>query len=116
MRLKFILRTGPYSFENVDTVYNLSKRALAKGHDVFIFLYEEGTLNADADIKSLEERNIADRLRELIQLGAKIGICGTCAKFRGQTRKDVIEGAKFGGLALLVKEMPVCDRLFTFGY
>ena len=116
MKLKFMVRTGPYSYQNVDTVYHLARRALKKGDDVFIFLYEEGTLNADADIKSLEERNVADRIRELLNLGARIGICGTCAKFRGQTKNDVVEGAKYGGLALLVREMPQCDRFLSFGY
>jgi len=116
MKLKFMVRTGPYSYQNVDTVYHLAKRALKTGDDVFIFLYEEGTLNADKDIKSLEERNIADRIRELLNLGARIGICGTCAKFRGQTKNDVVEGAKYGGLALLVREMPQCDRFLSFGY
>ncbi len=111
-----MVRTGPYSYQNIDTVYQLAKRALKRGHEVFIFLYEDGTLNADADIKSLEERNIAERIRELLEMGARIGICGTCAKFRGQTKKDVLEGVKYGGLALLVKEMLQCDRFLSFGY
>ena len=116
MKLKFMVRTGPYSYQNIDTVYHLAKRGLKRGHEVFIFLYEDGTLNADSDIKSLEERNIADRIRELLSLGARIGLCGTCAKFRGQNKSDVVEGVKFGGLAVLVREMPECDRFLTFGY
>lgn len=116
MKLKFLVRTGPYSNQNVDTVYQLAKKAINRGHEVFIFLYEDGTLNVQARIKSLEERNIAQRIQELIQMGAKVGLCATCARFRGQEKEDIIEGAKFGGLGLLVKEMPDCDRFISFGY
>ncbi len=116
MKLKFLVRTGPYSYQNIDTVYHLTKRALGRGHDVFIYLYEDGTLNASSEIRSLEERNIAERVAELVSLGAKVGLCGTCAKFRGLSKKEVVDGVKYGGLALLVREMPECDRFISFGY
>ncbi len=116
MKLKFLVRTGPYSYQNIDTVYHLAKRAVKRGHEVFIFLYEDGTLNAQANIRSLEERNIAERVKELVDMGVRIGLCGTCAKFRGQNKKEIVEGVKFGGLALLVREMPDCDRFIVFGY
>jgi len=116
MKFIFMVRTGPYSYQNIDTVYHLAKRAVDKGHDVFIYLYEDGTINTNSEIKSLEERNIAEMMKELVDKGVRIGVCGTCAKFRGISKKSIVEGVKYAGLALLVGEIQDCDRFVSFGY
>jgi len=116
MHVGFLVRTGPYTSQNIDTVYELSRRLLKKGHGVSLFLYEDGVINIDKDIQSPQERNIKDRMAELIEKGAVIRACGTCAKFRGQTTGDIIEGAKLTGLAALVEFINRCDRFISFGF
>ena len=116
MKIGFILRTAPYSNQNSDTVFELAKRAIEKGHNIEIFLYEDGTLNMRNDVKPTGERDIPARFAELIALGAKIVGCGVCAKFRGIARENIIDGAKISGMATLAGMVESCDKLLTFGY
>ena len=116
MRIGFVERTGPYSSQNIDTVYELSKRAIAKGHQVDIFLYEDGTINLNKNIKSPGERNIADRMIELIGMGVKVSGCGLCAKFRGIGKDVAIDGTKIAGMAVLASMVENCDRIITFSF
>jgi sulfur relay (sulfurtransferase) complex TusBCD TusD component (DsrE family) len=116
MTIGFLLRTGPYTSQNVDTCYHLAKRFLAKGHGVRMFLYEDGVFNLDNEIKSPQERNIAGMMAELAQKGARIQGCGTCAKFRGLKRADIIEGAKLAGIVVFSNYLKECDRFLSFGF
>jgi sulfur relay (sulfurtransferase) complex TusBCD TusD component (DsrE family) len=116
MTVGFLLRTGPYTSQNIDTCYHLAKRFLAKGHAVKMFLYEDGLLALNKDIKSPQERNLAEMMAELASLGAEIKGCGTCAAFRGLKKDQVIEGAKLGGMAVLVSYVGTCDRFLAFGF
>jgi len=112
----FLLRTGPYTSQNVDTCYHLAKRLLAKGHQVRMFLYEDGVINLKSEIKSPQERNIAEMMSELAEAGAELKACGTCAKFRGVKKADILENSKLGGMAVLVNYANECDRFLSFGF
>jgi len=116
MKIGFLVRTGPYTSQNIDTVYELAYRALKKGDEVKIFLYEDGVFNMNKDIKSPQERNIADRMREILKLGAEIRGCGTCAKFRGLKKENLIEGTKMAGMAYLVEILNSVDRFLSLGF
>lgn len=116
MKVSFLLRTGPYSYENVDVVYHLSKSLIENGHQVSIFFFEDGILNIVNNIKSPQERNIAEMMQDLSDLGARLTGCGTCGKFRGVGRKTIIPGATLSGLATLSKIVKESDRMLTFGY
>lgn len=116
MTIGFLLRTGPYTSQNVDTCYQLVRRFLAKGHQVRMFLYEDGTINIKHQIKSPQERNLAEMMAELAKAGAEIKACGTCARFRGIKKADIIENSKLGGMAVLVNYANECDRFLSFGF
>jgi sulfur relay (sulfurtransferase) complex TusBCD TusD component (DsrE family) len=116
MTIGFLLRTGPYTSQNVDTCYHLAKRFLAKGHEVKMFLYEDGVFNLAKEIRSPQERNLAEMMVELASLGAEIQGCGTCAAFRGLKKQDVIEGSKLGGMVVLANYVNSCDRFLSFGF
>lgn len=116
MQIGFLVRTGPYTSQNIDTVYELSRRFLAQGHAVAIFLYEDGVLSIMKKIQSPQERNIKDRMSELADSGAIIRACGTCSKFRGQTTDDVIPNTKLAGLATFVDFINKSDRFISFGF
>jgi sulfur relay (sulfurtransferase) complex TusBCD TusD component (DsrE family) len=116
MTIGFLLRTGPYTSQNVDTCYHLARRFLAKGHAVRMFLYEDGVFNLAREIQSPQERNLADMMEELADAGARIQACGTCAKFRGLKKLDIIEGSKLGGMAVLADYAMTCDRFLSFGF
>ncbi len=87
-----------------------------RGHEIRIFLYEDGTINIKHQIRSPQERNIAEMMAELVELGAEIKACGTCAKFRGIKKQDIIEATKLAGMAVLANYVNDCDRFLTFGF
>ncbi len=116
MTFGFLLRTGPYTSQNCDTVYELCRRALDRGDGCKVFLYEDGVYQVDADIKAPNERNIAERWAELIAGGADVVACGLCTQFRGQAKADALPGVKRAGLASLVKMINECDRFVSFGF
>ncbi len=116
MTVGFLLRTGPYTSQNIDTVYHLAKKLLSKGNGVKLFLYEDGLIALNKNIKSPQERNLAEMMTELATLGADVKGCGTCASFRGLKKDDIVEGAKLGGMAVLVNYIGECDRFLAFGF
>ena len=110
MTVGILLRTGPYTAQAVDTVYEIGKRFLVKGHMLKIFLFEDGLYVINKRIASPQERNIMERMRELVGMGAEIRGCGICAKFRGQGKNDIIDDVKLAGMAYLsaaVKESDI---------
>jgi len=116
MIIGFLLRTGPYTSQNVDTCYQLARRFLARGHGVRMYLYEDGVINLHKEIKSPQERNIPEMMAELAQAGAEIRACGTCAKFRGFKRPQLIEDTKLAGMIVFAKYANECDRFLSFGF
>lgn len=116
MHIGFLIRTGPYTSQNIDTFYEMAKSLLKKGHKVSTFLYEDGVINIDKDIKSPQERNIKDRMVELAGMGVTFRVCGTCAKFRGQTKDDIVPETKHGGMAVLVEFINTTDRFISLGF
>ncbi len=114
-RIGFLVTGGPYTFEHLDTVYHLSKAALEKGIAVDIFLYLDGVLALNKNIKSPGERHIPSMMTELVNAGAKIVACGDCAHFRGVFRENVVEGTKLTGIATLAEMIEECDRFISFG-
>ena len=57
-----------------------------------------------------------EMMGELASMGAEIQACGTCAKFRGVKKADIIEGTKLGGMAVLTNFANSCDRFLSFGF
>jgi tRNA 2-thiouridine synthesizing protein D len=116
MKLGFMINTAPYTFENTNTVLRLIRAALAKGHECSLFLFMDGIVNANKDMKSPGEKSIAEELTELAAQGVAISICGECAKYRGQKRDAVIEGARHAGIGALGEMIGKSDRFLAFGF
>ena len=119
--LAILLTTGPYTSQNTDTVIEVAKAAVKKGHEVMgIYLFMDGVLNTNKDIDSLsdEERNIARLLEELTAMGIKIFSCPVCCSYRGiKDEKLLIEGATFDGLGGLSELVLDSDKFLVFsGY
>jgi tRNA 2-thiouridine synthesizing protein D len=119
--LSILLTTGPYTSQNTDTVIEIARAAVRKGHEVMgIYLFMDGVFNANKDIDSLseEERNIARLLEELTAMNIPILSCPVCAYFRGiKDEKILIEGGSFDGLGGLSELVLDSDRFLVFsGY
>lgn len=118
-KLAIYITSGPYSLQNSDTVYQLAKAALDRGHEV-IGIYEQadGVYNLNKNIKPLaEDRDIAKQLEELAKLGVKLKGCPVCAYYRGVQSEDLlVEGATYEGLWAVAELMLECDRFISLGH
>lgn len=111
----FLLTTGPYQYENADTLYNIASAALDKGHGVKIFQYLDGVYNPVAaqafpDLSVLPK----DKVASLLERGATVIACGICVNARGlEGGKGYVEGARVGGLPDFAEIVADVDRLIT---
>lgn len=116
MKLVFIVRAGPYAFQHMQTVTDLAAAALNKGHQVGLFLTEDGVVAMNAECRTGGERNMTAALMDLAQRGVTIQGCGACCQFRGQKRSSIADGMTVAGVAALAKMVGEADRVVTFGY
>ncbi len=115
MKITMMVQTGPYTFQNVDTVYELAMRALKRGHEAAIFLYLDAVWSMSSNIFTGKDRNIGERFKELAAKGAQVRGCGLCAKYRGLKREQVTENTRLAGTAVLGEMIATSDRFLNFG-
>jgi tRNA 2-thiouridine synthesizing protein D len=99
-KLGILLTEGPWQTENYEIFARLAEAALDKGYEVEGFWYIDGVYNALKGQKFPEDVPLpVERMKKLIEKGAKIRACGICVNARGlEGGKDYIEGAPVGGL------------------
>lgn len=114
-KIGFLVTSGPYTFQHMDTMYHLSKAALDKGCAVSVFLYMDAVIILNSNIRSPGERSIPAMIKELADRGAQIVACGECAKFRGIRRENIPEKTQLSGIASLAEMVETCDRFITLG-
>lgn len=111
----FVLNRSPYVGQNLDTLYNLAKEALARDHEVFIFLNYDGVFSPIKNQVSIDEEKLPrEKLTELLQKGAEIICNGIDIKIRGiDSSKTYIDGIKTGNLSDLSEAIARVDRLIS---
>jgi tRNA 2-thiouridine synthesizing protein D len=116
-KLALYITSGPYTFQNTDTLYQIVKAAIKKGHEVIgIYAQTDGVYNFNSTIDSRDDRNISKMLEEIADLGVKLYVCPVCASFRGITSEDtLIKGATFDGLGAISELILDCDRFISLG-
>jgi len=114
----FVVCAEPYKFEAIDTMLNLGKAILKKGHQILgIFFYGSGVYNVKRDINiSSTMRNLPERLENFIKKNSlNLSACSTWVNFTGLKSDDFIEGARQVGLGELSEWMAESDRVIVFG-
>ena len=115
MRLGVLLLDSPYQTQDVDSCIHFVEAALRKGHEVVgVFLLMDGLYALNSKIMAPGDRNLAEEMEALASRVRVVG-CGTCARFRGVVKADLIKGASLGGLGDLVEIVEASDRFVTFG-
>ncbi len=114
--LGMLLLTGPYTYQNSETFYEIAKAALEKGHEVKVFLFVDGVNNAKLNQEPDPERPMNERFQELADSGAIFQACGLCTTARGfdQEGTDYTPGVEVTGLTELAEIVGECDRFLTF--
>ena len=110
--MKFgMLLTGGVASEGARTALRLARAARAKGHDVELFLMDDGVYA----VKRGKRTPVADELASLIEGGGVVALCALNAEQRGVTSDEAVPGVLFGSqydLALLIGS---ADRFMSFG-
>jgi len=58
--------------------------------------------------------NLEKMLADLIKNGVKVQVCGTCAKARGLSQEDLVEGAELGTMMGLAKWVEESHTVISF--
>ncbi|WGS66099.1 DsrE family protein [Marinitoga aeolica] len=99
--------------------YPMSKERIPEGmkkmgHEVIIFLFCDAAIASNNQIKPVRsDRKIPDLLKEVIDRGGKVEICGICMDYRGITTDMIVEGSNPSGLPELAALIYESDRFIS---
>src|SRR3990172_9684295 len=110
MKIGFLLNK---SRENQDahTVKRLAEAFADVGHEVSIFLMEDGVLNV---VINHSPRGLSAGYDPLLGRGGKIALCTYTTEIRGLNRDQFLKGVEFQSQYDLSKLVNGCDRFLSF--
>ncbi|KJR40471.1 DsrE family protein [Candidatus Magnetoovum chiemensis] len=78
---------------SLDFALKLAEAALAKGHEVDIWLSGNGTMLSKKGQRAFQDYSaLEQRTKDLIGKGLKVVACEACAEARGFHKEDLMEG------------------------
>ena len=105
-----IITHAPYGQEKPFTALRFIQASFQ--HKVNVFLVEDGVYVAkkgqDADVK------IEAMLRDAINSGVNVKLCGSCAGARGVSQDEIVDGAGMGTMEDLVNWVDGSDKVLMF--
>jgi tRNA 2-thiouridine synthesizing protein D len=107
------LATTPYGYENTQTALKLAEAALDQGHRVVLFASGDGVHNFTTGQGPQALPNATEGFSRLIARGLRVELCGTCLKFRGVGKEDVLKGAAPSSLKTLFGLVAETDAFLT---
>jgi len=108
MKLGIILQSNKQ--EHVWNTFRLGITSLKAGHQVEIFLMNEGSeFDTISDSKDFD---ISAKVVEFKKLKGEIYVCGTCLKVRGKEESNV---CPISTMSDLLKMVESSDKVLTFG-
>ncbi len=114
MKITVQVMLNPYTNEDVDTAINIARAAVEKGHEAAIFLFCDSVLAINTAVKPVKgDRNIPELLKELIEKGVEVHICGICFQYRGLDPEKIVPGAQLSGLPELASLIYKSDRFIN---
>lgn len=109
MRLGILLTTTP-EHENSTTALRVARAALELGHQVELFLMNDGVYN----VLDIRENPVAEEFVALQEHGASITLCGSNCDPRGVTKETAIAGLTFGSQYDHAQILHRADRFLVF--
>ena len=118
MRLLIVLNRRPYNDGHlVDVTWNalrLAQTSLAKGHEVKLFLMNEGVEIARGGLAAPQgEIDLVQMLREQVEKGLEVKACSTCLKWHNVGR-DIAPEVMAAGMIDLVNWIEAADKVVSF--
>ena len=108
------LGSPAYTSERAFTALNFMHTAIMEGHELRVFLFEDGIFVAK---KGQDPGNFANPLlwlEKVIDAGVDIKYCGTCAKERNLPEDEVVDGVHKGTMADFVGMVASSDTSVIF--
>ena len=105
-----MLGSGAYQSERAFTALRFVLTALVEGLKVDLFLVEDGVFVAKKGQNPIEFANVGELVTLAITEGANILTCGICARERGISEEDLLEGITLGTMHDLVAWVKRSDR------
>ena len=115
MRMLVVLNHAPY--DGTDVAWNALRfvgAARAKGHDVRLFLVNEGVEVARQHVPDGAEFDLPAMIAEALHEGVETKLCGTCVNRCGISRAELVVGVVVGGMADFVDWVAEADRVLSF--
>lgn len=117
MKLLVIVNDAPYGSEKAYNAFRLAM-TLQKEHtdvEVWIFLMADAVACALPGQKTPDGYyNIERMLKGIVNKGAQIKACGTCADARGLRELKLVEGIEISTMSQLARWVVEADKVLTF--
>ncbi|WP_423792139.1 DsrE/DsrF/TusD sulfur relay family protein [Methanocaldococcus indicus] len=114
MKFTVIIGSAPYGRERAYSALRFALTSLLEGVEVNIFLIEDGVYVAKKNQNPSDVPNYLELLKNAIDLGANVKVCGPCCKARGLSEEDLIEGVKLATMHDLVNFVKESDKVVSF--
>jgi sulfur relay (sulfurtransferase) complex TusBCD TusD component (DsrE family) len=101
-KIGFLLALPP-SHTSAETVHGLSRAALEAGHEVYLYLIDEGVKNIHSD-----------QYRQLAQSGAKVFACAYGCQQHHVSTETIDPKMSLCGLVVLSGLIDACDPFLSF--
>jgi len=114
----FFISTEPYKYQAIDSMIELGKAALKKGHEIKgIFFFGTGVYNLKKDIScGTSIRNIPEKIEQFSkEHNIPVSGCSTWVSITGLKESEFIEGATEEGLGDFSNWAIDADILIVFG-
>jgi sulfur relay (sulfurtransferase) complex TusBCD TusD component (DsrE family) len=97
--------------------FRLSAALIGADMKVEVFLLNDGVFCAHKGQTPPDEisgQNTGAKIKELLEMGAKIRLCTQCAQTRGITESMVVEGIEWVSMVDLAKSIRECQKVVSF--
>ena len=110
MKIGFLLHKSP-EHQDAHTVSRLAEMFVDGGHEVAIFLMEDGVFNV---ITNHANKGLSAGFDKLLLIGVKIALCTHTYEIRGLGRDNFLKGVDFHSQYDLSQLINECDRFLSF--
>lgn len=110
MKIGILLLTSP-EHSNTETVHRLCREFVGMGHDVELFLMEDGVYNA---VKTDSPLRLSPPLQELTERGVRVYLCSQTLDQRGIREAHLYGGIDLTNQQRLAKMVAGADRFLAF--
>ena len=114
----FFISTEPYKFQATDSLIELSKALIAKGHQIKgFFFYGSGVYNLKKDISSgTSIRDVPKKIQDFtLEYHIPVSGCSTWVSLTGLKDHEFIDGATEEGLGDFSNWSVESDKMIVFG-